>query len=99
LSQRIIVMNRAAEQPFGTFAEGTLSAAAICDACGKETAWGRLFSDTTDRLVMDRRLRQIQVRLTDLLRKILSFSRPDQQEKAAASVNTVVDEILANNRS
>jgi hypothetical protein len=93
LSQRIIVMNRAAEQPFGTCAEGTLSAAAICDA------WGRLFSDMTDRLVMDRRLRQIQVRLTDLLRKILSFSRPDQQEKAAASVNTVVDEILANNRS
>jgi hypothetical protein len=43
LSQRIIVMNRAAEQPFGTFAEGTLSAAAICDACGNETAWGRLF--------------------------------------------------------
>ncbi len=34
------------------------------------------------------------VRLSDLLRKMLSFSKPDQEEKQAVDVNTVIDEIL-----
>jgi PAS domain S-box-containing protein len=34
------------------------------------------------------------VRLSELLRKMLSFSRPDQEEKQAVDLNTVVDEIL-----
>jgi PAS domain S-box-containing protein len=34
------------------------------------------------------------VRLSDLLRKMLSFSRPDQEEKKAVDLNTVLDEIL-----
>jgi two-component system NtrC family sensor kinase len=34
------------------------------------------------------------VRLSDLLRKMLSFSKPDQEEKQAVDLNTVLDEIL-----
>ena len=34
------------------------------------------------------------VRLSDLLRKMLSFSKPDQEEKQPVDVNTVLDEIL-----
>jgi two-component system NtrC family sensor kinase len=34
------------------------------------------------------------VRLSDLLRKMLSFSRPDQEEKQNVDLNTVLDEIL-----
>jgi two-component system NtrC family sensor kinase len=34
------------------------------------------------------------VRLSDLLRNMLSFSKPDQEEKQAVDLNTVVDEIL-----
>jgi two-component system NtrC family sensor kinase len=34
------------------------------------------------------------VRLSDLLRKMLSFSKPDQAEKQAVDLNTVLDEIL-----
>ncbi len=34
------------------------------------------------------------VRLSDLLRKMLSFSKPDQEEKQAVDINTVLDEIL-----
>ena len=34
------------------------------------------------------------VRLSELLRKMLSFSRPDQEEKQAVDLNTVLDEIL-----
>jgi len=34
------------------------------------------------------------VRLSDLLRKMLSFSRPDQEKKQAVDLNTVLDEIL-----
>jgi len=33
-------------------------------------------------------------RLSDLLRKMLSFSKPDQEEKQAVDLNTVLDEIL-----
>lgn len=34
------------------------------------------------------------VRLTELLRKMLSFSRPDQEEKHPTDINTILDEIL-----
>lgn len=34
------------------------------------------------------------IRLTELLRKMLSFSKPDQEEHQAIQVNTVLDEIL-----
>ena len=34
------------------------------------------------------------VRLSDLLRNMLSFSKPDQEEKQPVDVNTVLDEIL-----
>ncbi|MGD8881408.1 MAG: PAS domain S-box protein [Desulfobacterales bacterium] len=34
------------------------------------------------------------VRLSDMLRKMLSFSKPDQQEKQAVDLNMVLDEIL-----
>jgi two-component system NtrC family sensor kinase len=34
------------------------------------------------------------IRLSDLLRKMLSFSKPDQEEKRAVDLNTVLDEIL-----
>ncbi len=34
------------------------------------------------------------VRLSDLLRKMLSFSKPDQEEKQAVDLNIVLDEIL-----
>lgn len=34
------------------------------------------------------------VRLSDLLRKMLSFSKPDQEEKQRIDLNTVLDEIL-----
>ena len=33
-------------------------------------------------------------RLSELLRKMLSFSKPDQEEKQAVDLNTVIDEIL-----
>ncbi len=34
------------------------------------------------------------VRLAEMLRKMLSFSKPDQEEKAAVNMNTIVDELL-----
>ena len=34
------------------------------------------------------------VRLTDLLRKMLSFSKPEEEERAPTDINTVLDEIL-----
>ncbi len=34
------------------------------------------------------------VRVTDMLRKMLSFSKPDQEERAAVDINTILDEIL-----
>ncbi|OGP49447.1 MAG: PAS domain-containing sensor histidine kinase [Deltaproteobacteria bacterium RBG_13_43_22] len=34
------------------------------------------------------------VRLTELLRKMLSFSRPDEEEKQTVDINTIIDEIL-----
>jgi two-component system NtrC family sensor kinase len=34
------------------------------------------------------------VRLTELLRKMLSFSKPDQEEKRSTDINTILDEII-----
>jgi PAS domain S-box-containing protein len=34
------------------------------------------------------------VRVTDMLRKMLSFSKPDQEERAPVDINTILDEIL-----
>jgi two-component system NtrC family sensor kinase len=34
------------------------------------------------------------LRLTDMLRKMLSFSKPDEEEKQPTDVNTIMDEIL-----
>lgn len=34
------------------------------------------------------------VRLTDMLRKTLSFSKPDQEEKTLVNINEIIDEIL-----
>ena len=34
------------------------------------------------------------VRLTEMLRKMLSFSKPDEEEKQPTDINTIVDEIL-----
>ena len=34
------------------------------------------------------------VRLSDLLRKMLSFSKPDQEERHAVDINSILDEIL-----
>jgi two-component system NtrC family sensor kinase len=45
------------------------------------------------RKVLDMALSET-VRLTDLLRKMLSFSKPDEEEKQITDVNTILDEIL-----
>lgn len=34
------------------------------------------------------------MRLTDMLRKTLSFSKPDQEERCSVDINTILDEIL-----
>jgi two-component system NtrC family sensor kinase len=34
------------------------------------------------------------VRLTDMLRKMLSFSKPDEEEKQATDINVILDEII-----
>ena len=34
------------------------------------------------------------VRLTDMLRKMLSFSKPDQEERIPVDINTLIDEIM-----
>jgi len=136
----------------GEVVEGTLSAAIIYDANGKEIASVGSFVDLRERLEMERTLRRTQeqllqseklaamgrltsqiahelnnplygimntlellkteippqskrrkilemalsetVRLGDLLRKMLSFSKPDQEERQAVDVNSVIDEIL-----
>jgi two-component system NtrC family sensor kinase len=45
------------------------------------------------RRLLDMALSEI-VRLTDLLRKMLSFSKPDQDEKQPVDMNAILDEIL-----
>ncbi|MEW5733510.1 MAG: PAS domain S-box protein [Thermodesulfobacteriota bacterium] len=49
--------------------------------------------DSRRRKLVDMALSET-VRLSDLLRKMLSFSKPDQELKREADVNTVLDEIL-----
>ncbi len=136
----------------GKVIEGSLSAAIIYDAEGKEMASVGIFVDLTERLEMEEKLRRTQeqllqseklaamgrltsqiahelnnplygimntlellkseipeqskrrkilemalsetVRLTDLLKKMLSFSRPDQEERQVTSINTILEEIL-----
>jgi PAS domain S-box-containing protein len=45
------------------------------------------------RKVLEMALSETQ-RLSELLRKMLSFSKPDQEERQAVDLNTVIDEIL-----
>ena len=45
------------------------------------------------RKILEMALSETQ-RLSELLRKMLSFSKPDQEEKQAVDINTVIDEIL-----
>jgi two-component system NtrC family sensor kinase len=45
------------------------------------------------RRVLDMALSET-MRLTELLKKMLSFSRPDEEEKQPTDINTVLDEIL-----
>jgi two-component system NtrC family sensor kinase len=136
----------------GNVVEGSLSAAIVYDASGKEIASVGSFVDLKERLEMERALRQTQeqllqseklaamgrltsqiahelnnplygimntlellkteiapqskrrkvlemalsetVRLSELLRKMLSFSKPDQEERQVVDVNTVLDVIL-----
>lgn len=136
----------------GSVVEGTLSAAIMYDANGKEMAAVGSFVDIEEQLEMERALRQTQeqllqaeklaamgrltsqiahelnnplygimntlellkteispeskrrkilemalsetVRLSELLRKMLSYSKPDQEEKQAVDLNVLIDEIL-----
>ena len=136
----------------GEVIKGSLSAAIIYDAQGKEVASVGIFVDLTETLEMERRLRETQeqllqseklaamgrlisqiahelnnplygimntlellktevppenkrrrvldmalsetVRLSELLRKMLSFSKADEEEKQPVDINTILDEIL-----
>ena len=136
----------------GKVIEGSLSAAIIYDARGKEVASVGIFVDLTETLEMERRLSETQeqllqseklaamgrlisqiahelnnplygimntlellktevppenkrrrvldmalsetVRLSELLRKMLSFSKADEEEKQPVDINTILDEIL-----
>ena len=136
----------------GEVVEGTLSAATIYDANGKDIATVGSFVDLRERLEMERALRRTQeqllqseklaamgrltsqiahelnnplygimntlellktevspqskrrkvlemalsetIRLSDLLRKMLSFSKPDQEQRQPVDINTILDEIL-----
>jgi len=136
----------------GQILEGTLSAALIYDRNGKEIASVGSFVDLSERLEMERALRQTQeqllqseklaamgrltsqvahelnnplygimntlellkteipednkrrkilemalsetMRLSELLRKMLSFSKPDQEERSIVDINSIIDEIL-----
>lgn len=136
----------------GKSVEGSLSAAMIYDDDGNEVATVGSFVDLTERMDMERALRNTQeqllnseklaamgrltsqiahelnnplygimntlellkteippenrrrklldmslseiVRLADMLRKMLSFSKPEHEERKSLNVNTVIDEIL-----
>jgi two-component system NtrC family sensor kinase len=136
----------------GEVIEGSLSAAIIYDARGREVASVGIFVDLRETLKMERRLRETQeqllqseklaamgrliseiahelnnplygimntlellktevspenkrrrvlemalsetVRLSELLRKMLSFSKADEEQRQSVDVNTVLDEIL-----
>jgi two-component system NtrC family sensor kinase len=45
------------------------------------------------RRILDMALSETE-RLTELLRKMLSFSKPDEEEKQSTDINTILDEIL-----
>jgi two-component system NtrC family sensor kinase len=45
------------------------------------------------RRVLDMALSETE-RLTDLLRKMLSFSKPEEEERQSTSINTILEEIL-----
>ena len=49
--------------------------------------------DNKRRKLLEMALSEI-VRLSDLLRKMLTFSKPDQKEKQPVDINTILDEIL-----
>ncbi len=136
----------------GGIIEGSLSAAIIYDARGKEVASVGIFVDLRETLEMERRLRETQeqllqseklaamgrlisqiahelnnplygimntlellktevppenkrrrvldmalsetFRLSELLRKMLSFSKADEEEKQSVDISTILDEIL-----
>jgi len=136
----------------GKIVEGNLAAAIIHDEKGAEIACVQIFVDLTQRLLMERKLRQIEkqllqseklaamgrltsqiahelnnplygimntmellkteispenkrrkfldmalsetIRLSDLLRKMLSLSKPDQKERKPVDINEILDEIL-----
>jgi two-component system NtrC family sensor kinase len=50
-------------------------------------------ADNKRRKILDMALSEI-IRLSDLLRKMLSFSKPDQEERHPVDINPVLDEIL-----
>jgi two-component system NtrC family sensor kinase len=50
-------------------------------------------ADNRRRKILDMALSET-VRLSDLLRKMLSFSKPDQEERHPVDINSVLDEIL-----
>jgi len=50
-------------------------------------------AESKRRKILDMALSET-VRLTELLRKMLSFSKPDEEEKQPADVNEILDEIL-----
>lgn len=136
----------------GEIIDGTLSAAMIYDDEGNEVATVGSFVDMTERIEMERTLRNTQeqllqseklaamgkltsqiahelnnplygimntlellkseitpenkrrklldmslsetVRLAEMLKKMLSFSKPDQEEKHVFDINTIIDELL-----
>lgn len=136
----------------GEVVEGNLAAAIIYDEKGDEIACVQIFVDLTERLLMERKLRQIEkqllqseklaamgrltsqiahelnnplygimntmellkteispeskrrkfldmalsetIRLSDLLRKMLSLSKPNQKERKPVDINEILDEIL-----
>jgi PAS domain S-box-containing protein len=136
----------------GEIVEGNLAAAFIYDEKGDEIACVQIFVDLTERLLMERKLRQVEkqllyseklaamgrltsqiahelnnplygimntmellkteislkskrrkildmalsetIRLSDLLQKMLSLSKPDQIERKPVDINEVLDEIL-----
>jgi two-component system NtrC family sensor kinase len=49
--------------------------------------------DNKRRKLLDMSLSETE-RLADMLRKMLSFSKPDQEERSPANLNTILDEIL-----
>lgn len=68
----------------GGIVEGNLSAAMIYDANGKEMAYVGIFVDLEERLEM---ALSETVRLAEMLRKMLSFSKPDEEKRQVTDIN------------